>query len=103
MSFIINDDEYKNRISKMAAETILVSLADIRRWSDMKKPKCKKDICLNVVRTRYKNMALKWFNERSDGPFGYGWCLVLTGYNPNQIRKLINQYLEKKIKWTIVD
>jgi hypothetical protein len=34
--------------------------------------------------------ALRWFNEREQGVFGYGWCLVRSSANPNQIRTVIN-------------
>ena len=35
------------------------------------------------------NEALAWFNERSTIVCGYGWCLGVSGANPNAIRRKI--------------
>lgn len=42
---------------------------------------------------RGRKNALKWFNERSGEVFGYGWCLSVSGMNPNVIRAKINELI----------
>jgi len=51
------------------------------------------DIIIGAVRDlskkQYQAEALGWFNERSIVVGGYGWCLFVSGANPNAIRKII--------------
>lgn len=45
----------------------------------------------------YREEALAWFRERSQMPCGYGWCLRVTGANPNVVRKYIGKRWTKNI------
>jgi len=42
--------------------------------------------------------ALDWFNARAQVVFGYGWCLVNSGINPNVVRRKINETMKKPEK-----
>lgn len=43
--------------------------------------------------------TLCWFNSRETTPLGYGWCLGLSGLNPNVIRRSIDRILREG-RWT---
>ncbi|MCK9544589.1 MAG: hypothetical protein M0R03_21420 [Novosphingobium sp.] len=51
-----------------------------------------KELAKDTIKDALKryNKNVWWFKERSQEPFGYGWCLDITGINPNKIRELIN-------------
>lgn len=70
----MDNNEFDERFRKMAQEVIEQALSDIKRG-----------------KFGQKDEAIKWFNERSTIGFGYGWCLGLSGYNPNTIRRIINK------------
>ena len=40
---------------------------------------------------RYRDDALAWLNTRETSLLGYGWCLGLSGANPNLVRAAISQ------------
>ena len=42
--------------------------------------------------------ALAWFRDRSERPFGYGWCLYYSGLNPKTLREQITKFSNPKIK-----
>ena len=76
---------------RMAFDCIKGALTDIRKLKNLDK---------RVFRGREKKVfedngknAIKWFNERSEEIFGYGWCLHYSRLNPNSIRKIINRLL----------
>jgi len=82
----IDDQEFRLRVKKMATEVIILSLRDIE-----KKPNGDKSNSASIIRN--KECAIRWFNERSVDPFGYGWCLEYSELNPNLVRKIINRFL----------
>ena len=88
----VDKEDYAYKISRLASDMIRVSLNDIKRGSQF--TNSKSDTFLRNYRD--KENALRWFNERSTSPFGYGWCLQYSGINPNLVRKTINLYLGKK-------
>lgn len=47
--------------------------------------------------------ALMWFNERSQFICGYGWCLQMSGGNPNIIRKSIIERIGPRGKSRLSD
>ena len=96
--YVVDEKEiFIERIRDFGSEIIRSSLADLSKKRhrmlsiDGKKVK--------IVDFPYSNESLLWFNERSQNVFGYGFCLRRTGFNPNNIRKLINKELAKKEKF----
>jgi hypothetical protein len=67
----------------MAAEAILNAL------NDLTPPKPH-----TTMKRRNKNLALQWFKDRDQKPFGYGWCLAVCEVNPNFIRRELNLRLK---------
>ena len=77
-----------DRYMDLAQQTIVQALADVRGYSHRARDwdgKCRRE-------------AMAWFNERSTKPFGYGWCLEVSGMNPNAIRDAINKYTNGRNK-----
>ena len=76
-------------IKRLALAMIKQSIRDVRNYkqriNNKKMPTWNKNIA-----TINHDEAMKWFNERSDEPFGYGWCLYVTGLNPRDVRKAIS-------------
>jgi hypothetical protein len=60
-------------ICAMAIEMILVSLSDLK----------------SCEFAHEEENLLAWFKERSQEVGGYGWCLLVSGANPNMLRKEI--------------
>jgi hypothetical protein len=76
-----------DRFKDMAHETICLALLDLNPLRETKDSK--------VRRLKIREETIAWFKQRSTEPFGYGWCLNLTGYNPNALRKYINLPVDK--------
>lgn len=73
------------RIAKeMSVETIRLALLDIKKYKKSNSPEKK----------HLADSAIAWFNERSQKPFGYGWCLVHSNINPNAVRSVIKSEME---------
>jgi len=85
----MDNQEFMARVKKMATEIITLGLRDIKKKPNGNKTNRNK-IKMN------KELSIKWFNERSQEPFGYGWCLQYSELNPNLIRKLINRFMEEE-------
>ncbi len=47
------------------------------------------NVWIKAHRIDAKRDAIMWFNERHQTPGGYGWCLGVSGGNPNVIRRSI--------------
>ena len=77
----------KEKITLLALETIMNALYDIR---DRNKPSDNRGA--GNRQQNFRN-AMAWFKRRDQEVFGYGWCLVMTGANPNDCRRLINEIL----------
>ena len=45
----------------------------------------------------HQSEALAWFNERSTIVCGYGWCLGVSGANPNAIRRKIVETMRPNV------
>ena len=70
----------------LARAVIYQSLKDLKRQPHKRtRREQAKEIEQNKVDAR------KWFDERNEVPFGYGWCLGVTGLRPNLIRKEIER------------
>jgi len=63
---------------KLAQETIQTSLLDLKHSRTARQRGELEDV-------------LGWFNRRDTTPFGYGWSLGLSGFNPNVVRRAINR------------
>jgi hypothetical protein len=64
---LLREGTEEERIKVLARDVLEVALRDIRK-------------------RRYYQEAMFWFKARAQTPFGYGWCLQRSGYNPNAIK-----------------
>ena len=51
----------------------------------------------DLSQKEHQNEALAWFNERSTIVCGYGWCLGVSGANPNAIRRKIVETMKPHV------
>ena len=51
----------------------------------------------DLSQKEHQNEALAWFNERSTIVCGYGWCLGVSGANPNAIRRKIVETMRPNV------
>jgi len=83
MSINIRTQGFDAGAKALATEMIALTIADLG--------KCK-------TRAEERDI-IKWFDARSQEPMGYGWCLSVSGANPNSVRKLITDtVMENKRK-----
>jgi hypothetical protein len=78
---------YRQGIKRLSAEMIMLAIKDFH-------PGKNKDD--RMGRELSRDLAVKWFNDRDDTMFGYGFCLEYSELNPNSLRKLINGVLDDK-------
>ena len=77
---------FGDRYEALAEDTIHQALLDVRGYPLRSKQ----------TNEKLRKEALAWFNDGSDKPFGYRWCLGLSGSNPNGIRQQINKWCKIK-------
>lgn len=69
----------------LALETITISIGELT--------KAVRDSDKQTIES-----IMRWFNDRQQVPFGYGWCLSITGANPNAVRERINAIVKKSTR-----
>jgi len=69
---------------RMAADLIIQSLKDLQ------KPRERGVNHPMELQEARREEAKHWFDDRSDTPFGYLWCLTLCEQNGAMIRKAVN-------------
>lgn len=77
-------DNFVIGAKRMAADMICLSLKELQapRKRGVNHPES--------LQQARREEAYKWFQERSDKPFGYLWCLSLCEQNGAMIRRAVN-------------
>lgn len=81
---------YLKGAKHLAAEIILISLQDLESPNFSLREKAKSNIKTLAEKKELRELAFDWFQNRSDQPFGYLWCLSLSEQNGALIRHAVN-------------